>query len=261
MLEDAGAAGPVVEDVVRSFMASMRTLWGAIPGAVWQESPDLVRYSTGSRAARFNGIVVLGPLADEESAATWLEDLTGAGIPHGILSRASAPPWVPGLAVWHRLGGMAEEPLMVHQHPAAISVPDGLSLTRVDPEDATEVAIAQELFAKGFEGRLEDLRVMMTADVLRCPGLSAYVGRLDGEPCTTGVAAVHDGHIGVFNIATPPEHRRRGHGHAVTAKVVAAGVAAGAHTAYLQASPMGLPVYERMGFRTVETWPTYHPAA
>lgn len=261
MLDDPGVAGPVVDGVVRSFMASMRALWGAMPGAVWQESPDLVCYSTGSGVARFNGIVVLGPLADQESAASWLEDLTGAGVPHGILSRSSAPPWVAGLAVWHRLGGMDEEPLMVHLRPGTVSVPVGPAITRVDPADAAEVAVAQGLFASGFGGRVEDLGPMMTAEVLRCPGISAYVGRQDGAPCTTGLAALHEGHVGVFNIATPPEHRRRGHGHAVTATVVAAGVLAGAHTAYLQSSVMGKPVYERLGFRTVETWPTYHPAA
>ena len=84
--------------------------------------------------------------------------------------------------------------------------------------------------------------------------MTAYVGRTDGEPCTTGFGAVAEGHVGVFNIATPPAHRNRGFGTAVTARVVADGVRAGAHTAYLQASPMGFGVYERMGFRTVETW-------
>ena len=68
-----------------------------------------------------------------------------------------------------------------------------------------------------------------------------------------------DGHVGVFNIATPPEHRGRGYGRAVTARVVADGVRAGARTAYLQASPMGLGVYQRMGFRTGETWRCHYP--
>ena len=45
----------------------------------------------------------------------------------------------------------------------------------------------------------------------------------------------------------------------MTARAVAEGVAAGAHTAYLQASAMGYGVYERMGFRTAETWPSYYP--
>ena len=46
----------------------------------------------------------------------------------------------------------------------------------------------------------------------------------------------------------------------MTAAVMAAGAAEGAHTAYLQASTMGYPIYERMGFRTIESWPCYYPA-
>jgi predicted acetyltransferase len=70
---------------------------------------------------------------------------------------------------------------------------------------------------------------------------------------------VTDGHIGVFNIATPPAHRAQGYGRAVTARVLADGVRGGAHTAYLQASPMGFGVYQRMGFRTAETWACHYP--
>ena len=49
-------------------------------------------------------------------------------------------------------------------------------------------------------------------------------------------------------------------GARVTAPIVLDGVRAGAHTAYLQASSMGFGVYQRMGFRTVETWACYYPA-
>ena len=128
---------------------------------------------------------------------------------------------------------------MLHRDPATVVVPDRPSITRIDPGDPAGVRLGQELFAAGFGGRLEDLGPAMAAEVLRRPGMNAYVGRSDGTPCTVGLGALHGGHVGVFNIATPPRHRRHGHGHAVTAHVVAEGVAAGAHTAYLQASEMG----------------------
>ncbi len=99
----------------------------------------------------------------------------------------------------------------------------------------------------------------MSAEVLAVPGMSALVGLSADGPCAVGLGAFHRGHVGVFNIATPPAHRRLGHGRAVTARLVADGAAAGAHTAYLQASEMGYPVYERLGFTTVETWPSYFP--
>jgi N-acetylglutamate synthase len=64
-------------------------------------------------------------------------------------------------------------------------------------------------------------------------------------------------HVGVFNVATPSRHRRRGYGAAVTARVVADGVAAGASWAWLQSSPSGYAIYERLGFRTLERWLTW----
>jgi N-acetylglutamate synthase len=53
---------------------------------------------------------------------------------------------------------------------------------------------------------------------------------------------------------SPPEHRGRGYGRAVTAKAVADGFEAGADLAWLQASQLGQPVYRAMGFRQVETY-------
>lgn len=250
---------PSTERAVTAFMASMRALWSGIPGGVWRESPDLVQYSTGRALPRFNGVAVLGPDADEATAASWLAGLSQQGLPYCILSRPAAPAWVGDLAARLGLADIELEPLMLHLNPSGVAVPDEPSIKRVDPADAAEVALAQQLFAEGFEAPLEELGVLMAGSVLRQPGLNAYVGLAGGEPCTTGFGAFQDGHIGVFNIATPPAHRRRGHGHAVTAHVIAEGVAAGAHTAYLQASEMGYPVYERMGFRTVEAWPSYYP--
>jgi ribosomal protein S18 acetylase RimI-like enzyme len=59
---------------------------------------------------------------------------------------------------------------------------------------------------------------------------------------------------GVFNIATAHGYRGRGYGRAVTSRIMADGVDRGADLAYLQSSEEGYPLYQSMGFRTVETW-------
>ena len=67
-------------------------------------------------------------------------------------------------------------------------------------------------------------------------------GFLDG---TTG---------GIFYVATPEEHRDRGVAAAITTWLVNQLVDDGATHVVLQASDAGLPMYQRLGFRTVETY-------
>jgi GNAT superfamily N-acetyltransferase len=75
-----------------------------------------------------------------------------------------------------------------------------------------------------------------------------WIGRVDGRPVTTATAWVGGGFVGVYAVATVPDARGRGYGEAVT---WAATSSRPDLPATLQASSMGLPVYERMGFRTV----------
>jgi ribosomal protein S18 acetylase RimI-like enzyme len=79
--------------------------------------------------------------------------------------------------------------------------------------------------------------------------LRMFVGYLAGQPVATcylhrtgSVAAVH-------YVVTIPSHRRRGIGAAVTHAALRHARAAGCRFAVLTASPDGLGVYRRLGFR------------
>jgi predicted GNAT family acetyltransferase len=74
------------------------------------------------------------------------------------------------------------------------------------------------------------------------------------EPVTTGLGLTIGTYVAIFSIATPPIHRGNGYAAAVTARAAADGLSAGADWAWLQASQDGLPVYERLGIRTLEAW-------
>ena len=63
--------------------------------------------------------------------------------------------------------------------------------------------------------------------------------------------------LGVFNVATVPGARGRGVGRAVTLAALRDGAAAGCRMAVLQASEMGHPVYERLGFRDFGAYDIY----
>lgn len=265
MTEDAEVPGHVTEAAVAAFVGAMRTLFGALPAGEWSDTPHLVSYTTHLLLPRFNGLLVLGPDADEPTAAGHLDALVGRDLPYAILSRPSAPAWVAPLAAAYGLTTLEHEPFMCLSDPATRTVPApreapaGFTIDVIDPADAEQVGTGARLLADGFEAPIGLLAPLVAPEVLALDGMTAYVGRVDGQPCTTGFGAVTDVHVGVFNIATPPAHRAHGYGRAVTARVLADGVRAGAHTAYLQASPMGLGVYQRMGFRTGETWNCHYP--
>src|SRR6476659_7421379 len=84
--------------------------------------------------------------------------------------------------------------------------------------------------------------------------MSCYLGRVAGRDVSTSVGLTLGNDVGLFGVATPPEHRGRGYGAALTAAAARDGFAAGADLAWLQSSRLGLPVYRRLGFREVETY-------
>ena len=78
-----------------------------------------------------------------------------------------------------------------------------------------------------------------------------WIGRVDGRTVTTATAFMSDGYVGVYAVGTLPEARGRGYGEALT---WAATLCRPDLPATLQASEMGAPIYERMGFRTVASF-------
>ena len=99
-------------------------------------------------------------------------------------------------------------------------------------------------------------------DLLDRPECVVYVGYADGGPEPSPGLGWRTGRtVGVYSIATIESARRRGYGAAMTAHVVADGVVAGCDVAALQASELGRPIYERLGFRTVVRYTAYLEAA
>jgi ribosomal protein S18 acetylase RimI-like enzyme len=76
-----------------------------------------------------------------------------------------------------------------------------------------------------------------------------FVGYLDGGPVASASLITAGGAAGIYNVATIPWARRQGIGAQITAHAVAFGGERGLEVATLQASQMGRPVYERLGFR------------
>ena len=202
--------------------------------------------------AQFNGV---WPLDDRSAPAlsAALAELDELGLPSSVQVRRGRTPAFEAEARRLGFGNELELPGMAARAddlPSAEA--SGLAVSRVsggrDLDDALETA------AGGFGAPASAMAPLYTPDVLALDGFSLYLGRADGAPVSTSVGVDVDDTVGIFNVATPAEHRGRGYGAALTAMAAREGFGKGAGLAWLQSSAMGHSVYERLGFHDLETY-------
>jgi ribosomal protein S18 acetylase RimI-like enzyme len=83
---------------------------------------------------------------------------------------------------------------------------------------------------------------------LLAENVAAFIAYLEGEPVSIAMTMVSDAVAGIYWVGSRTQARGRGLGRAVTTAATAAGFELGADVASLQASPMGKPIYEAMGY-------------
>ena len=82
------------------------------------------------------------------------------------------------------------------------------------------------------------------------PTTQAFLAWRDGHAVAGATLYMAHGVGGIGWVGTSPDAFRRGYGQTVTRAVIAEGFRRGARFMNLQASPMGEPMYRRMGFLT-----------
>ena len=111
---------------------------------------------------------------------------------------------------------------------------------------------------RGFgSGRRNPLRTLAHRGSLEAEGFTFNLGLVSGKPVATSASFVSEGVDGIFAVSTLPKERGHGYGEAMTWATVRDGISRGCGTIALQASPLGFPIYYRMGFRRIfdfEEW-------
>jgi GNAT superfamily N-acetyltransferase len=226
----------------------------AVAGARVRRSGGVAFFATGLPIRLFNQVIV----EDETATNDGIVEAVGAmraRKAHFVVSlrRGTDARYVPLMAdlglelpAGHGpLPGMALDPLPAGGPSVVVGHDVHLVADATGMEDHIVTAAA------GF-GMPEDMiRALLGPDLWRQDGRFVYVGYADGRPVTTGLGVRTGNTIGVYNIATVESARKRGYGAAMTERIAADGAAAGCRVAILQASAMGLPIYERLGYRTV----------
>lgn len=93
---------------------------------------------------------------------------------------------------------------------------------------------------------------VFNASITGAHPFACWVGYRDGEPVATAATVVHEGVIGLYNVATAPAYRHRGFAEAITRYAVdeAAGKG-GPAPVVLQSTSGGMHLYQRIGFQPV----------
>ena len=245
----------------QNMVATMSLLGTQVPGAVLKRADGVVLFATGMPVRLFNQVLVeaadASPDAIEDAVAlarargdhyvvnlrVGEDDRHLALVADLGLVPLSPEPWMPGMALF---------PLPAERSTA---LPPGHEIRAVT--DTMGLRDHAETAAAGFGMPVEWLESVMTEEALGDPRATIYVGYTDGVPVTTGFGYRTERTIGVYNIATIESARRRGYGAAMTWRIIDDGRAGGCDVAILQASDMGFPVYEKMGFRTVVEYMGY----
>jgi hypothetical protein len=203
--------------------------------------------------AGLNGVVVDRVDADLKDVESLLDAVADTGLPYFLEARSGCGPPLADLAAERGMVRGGDLPLMALDGADDLpdAWPDGLRVRRLAPDEAQ---LHADVAAAGFEAPPEIFRQLMTPAVLNLAGMCCYIGEVDGQSVSTGYGLTIGDFVGIFNVATPPSERRRGYGAAITVRAVRDGMADGARWAWLQASPAGVPMYERLGFQTIEAW-------
>jgi ribosomal protein S18 acetylase RimI-like enzyme len=226
----------------------------AIPDGWARRENGVVAGITGVAIPTLNGVWPEKIGLDRVLVSEFLDQVANSGVPYCLQLRPGAPEQLSTLAADRGMIKEEQIPLMVLEDSGRLQAAQkvaGLVIRQLSPQEAV---LHATVAARGFEVPEAPFIQLMTPSVLGQPGVRCYVGEVDGEVVTTGVGVTLGPFVGIFNIATPPEHRGQGFGAAVTARAVADGFADGAQWSYLQSSLSGYNIYARLGFATVERW-------
>jgi GNAT superfamily N-acetyltransferase len=249
-----------VEGASRALHDTWAVMCASSPGGIYEERDGVVRAITGMPVAHFNGVWSTAADVLVSDVVDAVDEFAAGDLPWNVQLRPGYPADLDMALADRGLVVTEEIPLMVLPDPASLA--SALEASAAIFRQVVTFADLDSLLSlmeRGFDMPPEISREMFPIRLMFLA--STWVAATDENgDVSTGLGFVHDGWCGIFNVATPDEHRGRGFGGAVTAHAVEAARAAGVRGAYLQSSPMGFPVYQRLGFVTVEHWKQWMPS-
>lgn len=234
-----------------NFAATFAVICALIPGG-WAEEVQGVPVAVSGVPVPFFNAAWPAADAPEGAIRSAIDRLRESGLPFvvHVPADAAGPAQVAashGLAARGRLPCFALEPTIVPNPPADL---------RIERVDAKNLEAFHDATVAGYEMPASLVEQFYPAAIVNDARIRAFVGRLDGQPVATSLASRTGETVGIYSVATAPGARGRGIGTAMTWHLLR-DADPGWTLAVLQASDMGRPIYERMGFSLVREFDEY----
>jgi hypothetical protein len=237
-----------IEIAEQNSFAAWRLLARYAEGGMVDETDEVLFTSIPAPVAYFNSAFVKPPACVSDQLDNVLAYFKAKDVPFTIRFRDDADAAVACEGAGLVLGGSA--PYMNGEAAAMPAASDA----DVRIVDAGSLSDYIAVLAEGF-GMPKRLAAAVFTPASLAADDFAMLLAFDGDtPVASSALAVSGDVAGVYNVGTPPQFRQRGFGEVATRAAIAEGVRRGCTRTTLQASAMGFPIYERMGYRTVATW-------
>jgi predicted GNAT family acetyltransferase len=221
-----------------------------------QEDPELTWFLTGVPFPGFNRIVHAQFQANEDvdaKVSAALAPFRSRSVPAlWHVGPGTQPADLGKRLLAHGFAHTAEEPGMAADLTALDddqTLPRGLRIEHIQDVETLETWGQVTSRAFDFPRELGNALFRIEASLCQHPSRRLYLGTLEREPVATALLFLGAGVAGIYGVGTIPQARRQGIGNAMTLVPLLEARAMGYRVGTLHSSPMGLGIYQQLGFR------------
>jgi GNAT superfamily N-acetyltransferase len=239
-------------------------LFGYVENGEVSMAPGALLGLTGGPSADFN--MALVDTDDGAALGEFADHVKKAGVPTTFMLSSACAGRLGPLAKNKGLVEVGNAPLMALQvgsSPLAAEVTRSVggswstfSTERVTSEKS--LGFVADLVAAAFELDRDWVgRTFCSNTLLDSPTVSFFLASKDGQPYSAVTTTAGRTTVGIWSMATAPNRVRQGAGRATLLTAIEHHRKLGATTFYLIATPSGKPLYDSVGFTTVDDFPIW----
>jgi GNAT superfamily N-acetyltransferase len=221
----------------------------AAPGYEIHLSSGAALILSQEMVADFNCILIDSNTYAEKQLREYDQIIRTKNIPYVALLTERVADEVTPIAQELGLQYVEKTPLMIYHPQALHTINDKYQVEQVKNEH--DLITSNRIIASAFELPFSAVNRAYGVRMLDLPGVSVFFAKNNGIPISSVITAQIGTSIGIWAMATDPEHIRQGAGNALLSYVINYHYSRGATIFYLSASSAGKRLYENIGFRKV----------